>query len=99
MFAKEEAPATAQEVEKVLQLAATIWNAVVLDAARGNTAWVTRVRSQVAGHPPLEALVEQMILRKRSLFGHDLRLVGDFKILGKEGEWRLRVEARDPTTM
>jgi hypothetical protein len=99
LLEKEGAPPTAQEVEKVLQLASTIWNAVVLDTVRGNTDWVTKVRIQIAGHPPLEAIVEQMIVRKQSLFGHDLRLVGEFKILGKEGEWRLRVEARDPMTL
>jgi hypothetical protein len=99
LLEKEGAPPTAQEVEKVLQLASTIWNAVVLDTVRGNTDWVTKVRIQIAGHPPLEAMVEQMIVRKQSLFGHDLRLVGEFKILGKEGEWRLRVEARDPMTL
>ena len=54
------------------------------------------MRNQIAGHPPLEALIEQMILRKR-LFGHDLRLIGEFKIIEKNGEWRLRAEARAPT--
>jgi hypothetical protein len=93
------APPTAQEVEKVLQLASTIWNAVVLDTVRGGNEWMTKIRSQTAGHPPLEAMVEQMIVRKQSLFGHDLRLVGEFKILGTEGEWRLRVEARDPMSL
>jgi hypothetical protein len=97
LLENEGAPPTAQEVEKVLQLTSTIWNAVVLDTVRGNKEWVTRVRSQMAGHPPLEALVEQMILRKQSLFGHDLRLVGEFSIIDKDGEWRLRVEARAPT--
>lgn len=99
LLEKEGAPPTAQEVEKVLQLASTIWNAVVLDMVHGNNEWVTRVRRQMAGHPSLEALVEEMILRKRSLFDRDLRLIGEFKILGKEGEWRLRVEARDPTAL
>jgi hypothetical protein len=42
-------------------------------------------------------LIEQMILRKQSSFGHDLRLIGKFKILEKNGEWRLRAEARAPT--
>lgn len=99
LLEKEGAPPTAQEVEKVLQLASTIWNAVVLDTVHGNNEWVTRVRRQLTGHPPLEALVEEMILRKRTLFDRDLRLIGDFKILGKDGEWRLRVEARHPTTL
>jgi hypothetical protein len=99
LLEKEGAPPTAQELEKVLELASTIWNAVVLDTAHGNTDWVTKARIQIAGHPPLEAIVEQMIVRKQSLFGDDLRLVGEFKLLGKEGEWRLRVEARDPMTL
>jgi len=99
LLEKEGAPPTTQEVEKVLQLASTIWNAVVLDTVRGSKEWLTKVRNQTAGHPPLQAMVEQMIARKQSLFGHDLRLVGEFKILGNEGEWRLRVEARDPMTL
>jgi hypothetical protein len=93
----EGAPPTAQEAEKVLQLASTIWNAVVYDTVHGNTEWVTRLRNLIAGQPPLVALIEQMILRKRSWFGHDLRLIGEFKILEKDGEWRLRAEARAPT--
>jgi hypothetical protein len=59
--------------------------------------WVTRLRNLIAGQPPLVALIEQMILRKRSSFGHDLRLIGEFKILEKDGEWGLRAEARAPT--
>jgi len=99
LLEKEGDQPTAQEVEKVLQLASTIWNAMVLDTVRGNNEWVTKVRNQMAGHPPLEAMVEQMLARKQSLFRHDLRLVGDIKIICKEGEWRLRVEARDSTTL
>jgi hypothetical protein len=97
LLERDGTPPTAQEAEKVLQLASTIWNSVVVDTVRGNTEWVTRVRNQIAGHAPLEALIEQMILRKQSLFGHDLRLIGEFKILEENGEWRLRAEARAPT--
>jgi hypothetical protein len=97
LLEKEGAPPTAQEAEKVLQLASTIWNAVVYDTVHGNTEWVTRLRNLIADQPPLVALIEQMILRKQSSFGHDLRLVGEFKILEKNGEWRLRAEARAPT--
>jgi hypothetical protein len=99
LLEKEGAPPTAQEAEKVLQLAWTIWNSVVYDTIHGNTEWVTGLRNQIAGHPPLEALIEQMILRKRQLFGDDLRLIGEFKILEKNGEWRLRAEARAPTAL
>ena len=97
LLEKEGAPPTAQEAERVLELASTIWNSVVYDTVHGNTEWVTRLRNLIAGQPPLVALIEQMILRKQSLFGHDLRLIGEFKILEKNGEWRLRAEARAPT--
>jgi hypothetical protein len=97
LLEKEGTPPTAQEADRVLQFASTIWNSVVLDTVHGKTEWVTRVRNQFAAHPPLEALIERMILRKQRLFGHDLRLIGEFKILEKDGEWRLRAEARAPT--
>jgi len=38
-----------------------------------------------------------MIARKQTQFGHDLRLVGQYEILERDGEWRLRVEARSPS--
>jgi hypothetical protein len=98
VLVKEQGPPTPKEVESVLRLASTVWNAVVFDIVRGNTDWVTKVRKQVADQPPLAALMEQMILRKKSLFGHDLRLVGECTLVEQDGEWRLRVEARAPTT-
>ncbi len=97
LLEKKGAPPTAQEAERVLELASTIWNSVVFDTVHGSTEWVTRLRNQIAGHLQLETLIEQMILRKQSLFGHDLRLIGEFKILEKNGEWHLRAEARAPT--
>lgn len=97
VLVKEQGPPTPEEVESVLRLASTVWNAVVFDTVRGNTEWVTKVRKQVADQPPLAALMEQMILRKKSLFGDDLRLVGEYKLVEQDGERRLRVEARAPT--
>jgi hypothetical protein len=97
LLVKEQGPPTPEEVESVLRLASIAWNAVVFDTVRGNTDWVTKVRRQVADEPPLAALMEQMILRKKSLFGHDLRLVGEYKLVEQDGQWRLRVEARAPT--
>jgi hypothetical protein len=93
----EDKPPTQDEVEKCLQLASTVWNAVVFDTVRGNTKFITQVRQLMAGHPPMTELVEAMILRKQSGFGHDLRLVGDYKVVQHDGEWRLRVEARAPS--
>jgi hypothetical protein len=98
LLVKEQGPPPRpEEVESVLSLASTVWNAVVLDTVRGNTDWTTKVRKQVAEQPPLAGLMEQMILRKKCMFGHDLRLIGEYKVSEHDGEWRLRVEARAPT--
>jgi len=90
--------ATAAEMEQSLKLAFTIWNAVVYEDAAGNTHFIDMVRNQIADEPESAALVEYLIDRKRSLFGHDHRLVGEFKLRREGDEWRLRAEARDPTS-
>jgi len=46
--------------------------------------------------PVVKALVDFMIARKRRHFADDHRLVGEFKFVYKNGERRLRAEARDP---
>jgi hypothetical protein len=33
------------------------------------------------------------------LYADDLRLIGEFSITQKKGEWRLRADARDPSTI
>jgi hypothetical protein len=77
LLEKEGAPPTREEIEKALGLAFLVWNAVVYDTVHRNTEWVTRVRNQVAGERPIAAFVEQLIERKRNLFGHDQGLVGE----------------------
>jgi hypothetical protein len=57
---------------------------------------LTHIRQLTAGDPLVSAMVEQMLSRKRSEFGNDQRLVGDYQLSRKNGEWRLRVEARKP---
>lgn len=88
---------TAEETEKALSIAFVVWNAVVYDAAHGNAEWVTRLRKQVAQDSQLTVLIDGLITRKQTQFGHDLRLVGKYEIVETNGEWRLRVEARSPT--
>jgi predicted hotdog family 3-hydroxylacyl-ACP dehydratase len=90
--------ATAAQMEQSLQLAFTIWNAVVYEDAAGNRRFIDSVRKHTAHESELAAFVEQLIARKRSLFGDDHRLVGEFKLRREGDEWRLRAEARDPTT-
>ena len=98
LLGKEAESLTAEETEKVLSVAFVVWNAVVYDTVHGNTEWVTRVRKQMANADAARSiLIEDLIARKQSQFGHDLRLVGNYKIVEKNGEWRLRVEARSPS--
>lgn len=93
----ESGSLTAQEIEKGLSIAFVVWNAVVWDTVHGNTEWVTRLRKQVAQDFQLTVLIDGLITRKQTRFGHDLRLVGKYEIVETNGEWRLRVEARSPT--
>lgn len=88
---------TAEETEKGLSIAFVVWNAVVYDTVHGNTEWVTRLRKQVELDSQLTVLIDGLITRKQTRFGHDLRLVGKYEIVETNGEWRLRVEARSPT--
>jgi hypothetical protein len=90
--------ATTDQMEEVLKIAFTIWNAVVYDTVNGNTKFIEMVRHAMAQAPDLAARIDQLIVRKRRLFGDDHRLVGEFKLTRQNGEIRLRAEARDPTS-
>uniref|UniRef100_A0A832A298 Uncharacterized protein n=1 Tax=Desulfacinum infernum TaxID=35837 RepID=A0A832A298_9BACT len=87
---------TKHQFEKALRIAFTVWNSVVYDTVNGNSNFVTELKKYVADDPSAEALIERMISRKKTMFGDDLRLIGDYKIMNKKGQWRLRAEARDP---
>lgn len=97
ILGNESGSLTAQEIEKGLGIAFVVWNAVVYDTVHGNAEWVTRLRKQVELDSQLTVLIDGLITRKQTQFGHDLRLVGKYEIVEKNGEWRLRVEARSPT--
>ena len=90
--------ATKEQMNQVLQIAFTAWNAVVYESVNSDTQYLQMARDLTKGQPEIEALINQLIQRKRRLFGDDHRLVGEFKLTLKNGELNLRVEARDPTT-
>ena len=70
---------------------------MVYETANGDTRFLTMLQDLTAGQPEVAALVAYMISRKRTLFGDDQRLVGEFKFIQRDGERRLRVEARAST--
>jgi len=97
ILGNESGSLTANEIERILSVAFVVWNAVVYDKVHGDTEWVTRLRKQAGQDAQLLVLIDDLIARKQTQFGHDLRLVGKYEIVENNGEWRLRVEARSPT--
>jgi hypothetical protein len=87
-----------ERLETVLKVAFSIWNSAVLDAIHGNSHNTNELRLCLEGTVLPAALIEQMLSRKRTMFGNDLRMVGNYGIVKKDGEWRLWVEARNPFT-
>lgn len=84
------------ELEQALMIAFTVWNSVVFDAAEGGQSHVSQLRKLADQEPGVRMLVELLITRKQSLYAEDRRLVGDYRLHRRQGELRLRAEARLP---
>ena len=89
--------ATTDQMENALKVGFTTWNAVVYDAVNANSRFVDQLRDLTGHDPAVSAFVENLIDRKRRLFGDDKRLIGNYQLYRKNGELRLRAEARQPT--
>jgi hypothetical protein len=86
--------ATKEQVEKVLQITYTVWNAVVMDMANNNSEYVSLLRKSMKKDPITISIIEQFIERKNDLFSDDLRVIGNYSVKETNNEWRLRAEAR-----
>ena len=53
-----------EDVEHVLKIAFTAWNAVVSNSVNDNDRYASRLRELTVGDPVSTALVEQMLSRK-----------------------------------
>lgn len=90
-----------EQVQTCLEVATTIWNALVLEAT-GDSSFIEEARRMLAplrtssGASPLEVLVR----RKRTHFANDLRLVGPWHLYpdGDDG-FRLQATALAPPTL
>ena len=89
---------TKDQFEEALKIAFTVWNAVVYDAVAGNDQYISSVRGLTSGDPTTAALIEGLIRRKEVEFGDDGRLIGEYTLRQKNGEWNLRAEARRPSS-
>lgn len=88
--------ATEAQMEQPLKIAWTVWNAVVYADVAKNGHTLDLLRSSMERDVESRELVEALIERRRTAFGDDHRLIGDYKLFRNDGEIRLRAEARDP---
>jgi len=88
---------TEAQMEQPLRIAWTVWKAVVYADAGKNGHMLDSVRKSMCQDPHVKGLVEGLIDRKRTAFGDDDRLIGDYTLFRRDGEIRLRAEAHDPT--
>ncbi len=85
-----------REYENVLKIAFVVWNAVVYADATNDDRHLSEIRRLLGQDVQSRLICEQMISRKRELFGKDYRLVGDHKITMEKGGFKLWAEARTP---
>ena len=90
-------PPAAEELDDMLKLAVTAWNSVIFDDSARSTNYVSRARSLLMGRPESVGLFDQLVLRKRTVFAGDRRLIGEATVVkDKNGEARIRVQAHEP---
>jgi hypothetical protein len=87
---------TEAQMKQPLMIAWTVWNAVVYADVAKNGRTLGTLRSSIDCDPESKELIEALIERKRTLFGDDQRLIGEYTVYRKDGEIRLRAESRDP---
>jgi hypothetical protein len=83
-------------IEQALMIAFTVWNGVILDDVNGNGYYLARLKEQTSHDPILQALLGELMHRKRTVFADDQRLIGNYKVTRKHGKLNLWAEARDP---
>lgn len=88
--------ATDEELEQVLLVAWTVWNALVFSAADPSEPCQQELRRLVGQEPGIQAVIEHLIARKQTLFADDQRLIGRYQLNRRQGELHLWAEARLP---
>lgn len=95
-----EAPrgATREQLTAALTVAFTAWNAVIYADVVNEPAYLKWIQRLLRTKPEGMAMLNQMVERKRTLFGNDHRLIGNWEITAGTDGPLLRAEARDPYT-
>ncbi len=89
----------AADLESVLKLVVTIWNAKVMEQIGQGSGFVKEIERLVLQNPDLPAkaksMARLMLKRKATEFPEDLRFISDFSVyLAPDGELRVKAEAR-----
>lgn len=92
------ADALEEAFERALKVAYTVWNAVVYAEVAGDPRFLRDIRREVEDKPVIARLVEDLIHRKRSLFGDDRRCIGTWEVTKTVDGFDVRADARDPRT-
>ena len=84
---------------EALQVAFTVWNAVIFADVLNDHGYLDQIRHLTAGNSEAGLLMEQMIARKRELFADDERMIGDWEVTRTEDGINVRADARDPYSL
>jgi hypothetical protein len=91
--------ATEQRAREALEVSYTAWNAVVFADVINDHRHLEYIRRLTADKPEVAQLMEQLIVRKRTLFANDERLIGSWEVTRTEDGINLRADARDPHSL
>jgi hypothetical protein len=86
-------------IRDALQVSYTAWNAVIFADVLNDHWHLSEVRRLTADKPEAALLIEKMISRKRALFAHDERLIGEWEVTRTEEGINLHADARDPYSL
>jgi len=84
-------------MQNALSIAATVWNAVLMDAQPEGGSFVAELRQRMRALPAVQPLIEILIRRRESLFAQHKWFVGAYDVVPDQaglGGFTVRVEAR-----
>jgi hypothetical protein len=85
--------------QEALQVSFTAWNAVIFADVLNNHSYLNEIRRLTGDKPETALLMEQLIVRKRTLFADDERLIGTFEVTRTTEGINVHADARDPYSL
>jgi len=84
------------KARQILSICFTAWNAVIFADVLNDNKYLEQIGRLTADKPETARLIQQMIVRKRTHFAHDERLIGTWDVTRTDDGINLRADARDP---